>query len=277
MSLLEDFEQRVADTVFFYPQVQKHQDMLHLKKVDAQTQNEQTSEVITFNFSEQQVQVRTLMDNGQIYFVGSDVAKTLGYNQPHKAIKRHCRHGTKRTIGVITGKKTNGTDAIQQVEVLTIPEGDVFRLIIHSKLPSAQKFESWVMDDVLPTLRKKGYYSMSNTQQNDFIDARDVPYDEQELNGFNIRFVKINNEVWFSVNDIHKAIGSSTGSNQSVKKLNAVQTLAVKIFLFGNTHPAWFTNSLGFRLLLSGSRILRDNRQLSLDFGGNQKKKGGAK
>ena len=53
------------------------------------------------------------------------------------------------------------TDGGKQ-EMLVIPEGDVFRLIIKSRLEKAQKFESWVMDEVLPTLRKTGSYNLNN-------------------------------------------------------------------------------------------------------------------
>ncbi|MBS9774993.1 MAG: hypothetical protein KGV59_07570 [Tenacibaculum sp.] len=226
------------------------------QKVDAETINQQTSEVITFNFSEQKAKVRTLTENGKIYFVGSDVAKTLGYNQPHKAIKRHCRYGMKRTI-------PHPQNQNKEIQALTIPEGDVFRLIVNSKLPSAQKFESWVMDEVLPTLRKKGYYAM-HRPVDDFIDARDIPFYTKKINNYNVRCVDINNTIWVVVNDINKSIHSSTSSNQVAKKLNAKQKLAVKVWLYGNTHPAWCTNQLGVQLILAGSRKFQDVSQLTL-------------
>lgn len=93
-------------------------------------------------------QVRTAEENGNILFCGSDVAKALGYAIPHKAINDHCKGILKRNI------LTNGGNQ----EMLFIAEGDVYRLIIKSKLPSAEKFESWVFDEVLPTIRKTGGY-----------------------------------------------------------------------------------------------------------------------
>lgn len=84
------------------------------------------------------------------YFCASDVAKALGYTNPNKAVNDHCRAITKRSTP-ISGKNQ---------DINFIPEGDVYRLIIKSKLPSAEKFEAWVMDDVLPTLRKTGTYSI---------------------------------------------------------------------------------------------------------------------
>ena len=87
-----------------------------------------------------------------------DVYKRQGYTNPRKAVRDHTRCGTKRSIGVQTGKKADGTPAVQMVEMLFIPEGDVYRLIVHSKLPSAERFERWVFDEVLPSIRQHGAY-----------------------------------------------------------------------------------------------------------------------
>lgn len=95
-------------------------------------------------------EVRTLDADGKIYFVASDVAKALGYSNTRDAISRHCKGVVKRDTPTSGGKQTMNV----------IPEGDVYRLVVHSKLPSAEKFESWVFDDVLPSIRKSGGYQM---------------------------------------------------------------------------------------------------------------------
>lgn len=92
--------------------------------------------------------IRTLEESGKILFCGSDVAKALGYARPNDAISAHCRATVKRSTP-ISGK-------MQDINFIT--EGDVYRLITHSKLPSSEKFESWVFDEVLPTIRKTGGY-----------------------------------------------------------------------------------------------------------------------
>ena len=102
--------------------------------------------------------IRIIEEDGKPLFCGTDVAAALGYTNPRKAVRDHTRCGTKRSIGVQTGKKADGTPAVQMVEMLFIPEGDVYRLIVHSKLPSAERFEKWVFDEVLPTIRKHGAY-----------------------------------------------------------------------------------------------------------------------
>lgn len=93
-------------------------------------------------------ELRTVNVGDKIMFVASDVAKMLGYSNPRKAIIDHCKGVTKRDT------LTNG--GIQAINF--IPEGDVYRLITHSKLPAAEKFESWVFDEVLPSIRKHGAY-----------------------------------------------------------------------------------------------------------------------
>lgn len=103
-------------------------------------------------------QVRTLTENGKILFCASDIAKALGYARPADAVNQFCPHTVKHSIGVETGKKADGTPATQQIQMNFIPEGDVYRLIVRSKLPNAERFERWVFDEVLPTINKHGGY-----------------------------------------------------------------------------------------------------------------------
>lgn len=92
--------------------------------------------------------VRIIEEDGKYMFCASDVAKSLGYSNFRDALRRHCRGAVKRDSPTTSG-----------VQVMSyIPEGDVYRLIVHSKLPSAERFERWVFDEVLPSLRKNGFY-----------------------------------------------------------------------------------------------------------------------
>lgn len=104
--------------------------------------------------------VRTIVENGEVLFCGADVARALKYARPLNAIGQHCPHSLKRGVGVQTGVKADGTPAMQTVEMIFIPEGDVYRLVVHSRLEKAVEFERWVFDEVLPTLRKTGMYAM---------------------------------------------------------------------------------------------------------------------
>ena len=103
--------------------------------------------------SEEFGEIRTIEIDGKPYFVGTDVAKALGYSNPRKAILDHCKGVTKRDTPTSSG--------IQSMSYIN--EGDLYRLIMKSKLPSAEKFESWVMDEVLPAIRKTGSYQKPMT------------------------------------------------------------------------------------------------------------------
>lgn len=92
--------------------------------------------------------VRVIDEDGKYLFCGTDVARALGYSIPSKAVNTHCKGVSKMEA------PTNG--GVQKL--LFIPEGDVYRLIVHSKLPSAERFERWVFDEVLPTIRQHGAY-----------------------------------------------------------------------------------------------------------------------
>lgn len=105
------------------------------------------NELQFFN-SEEFGEIRTIEIDGKPYFVGTDVAKALGYNNPRDAVSRHCKGVVKRDTPTSSG--------IQSMSYIN--EGDLYRLIMKSKLPSAEKFESWVMDEVLPIIRKTGSY-----------------------------------------------------------------------------------------------------------------------
>lgn len=113
--------------------------------------------------------VRTVLIDSQVYFVASDVAKSLGYAKPQNAIHTHCKHSLKQGIGIQTGIKSDGTPSIQDMEVLVIPESDLYRLIMRSQLPSAERFSDWVCDEVLPSIRKNGEYSLSQRQDSYMI------------------------------------------------------------------------------------------------------------
>src|ERR1700693_495310 len=97
-------------------------------------------------------QVRTVNIDGELYFVGSDVAERLGYANPSKAMSDHCKGITKRYPLQTAG-------GVQELRVLDAP--DVLRLIIKSKLPSAVRFERWVFEEVLPAIRKTGGYMIA--------------------------------------------------------------------------------------------------------------------
>jgi anti-repressor protein len=107
--------------------------------------------------------IRVLQEAGKTFFCASDVAKALGYVNPYAAVKRHCRGPLTKREGVVQKVNQYGDAGEQVVEISFITEGDVYRLIVHSKLPSAERFEHWVFDEVLPSIRKHGAYMTNDT------------------------------------------------------------------------------------------------------------------
>lgn len=105
------------------------------------------NELQIFN-SEEFGEIRTITKDSKTYFAGSDVAKALGYAIPHKAVQTHCKGVLKWNIPTNSGNQ----------DILFITEGDIYRLIMKSKLPKAEEFERWVMEEVLPSIRKNGGY-----------------------------------------------------------------------------------------------------------------------
>lgn len=93
-------------------------------------------------------ELRVLTIDGKEYFPATQCAKILGHENPARAVRKYCKRVTE------TVTPTNGGNQ----SVKYIPEGDLYRLIIRSKLPEAEKFERWVFDEVLPELRKSGTY-----------------------------------------------------------------------------------------------------------------------
>ena len=91
-------------------------------------------------------------DDGEPWFVASDVAKALGYEKPNNAVNEHCKKINKFSY----------PNSGQLQPYNTIPESDVYRLIMRSNLPSAELFQDWVVEDILPSLRRSGFFGIPN-------------------------------------------------------------------------------------------------------------------
>lgn len=87
--------------------------------------------------------------DGKEYFPATQCAILLGHENPARAVRKYCKGVTKSVTPTNGGTQT----------VNYIPEGDLYRLIVSSRLPAAEKFERWVFDEVLPSIRKTGSYA----------------------------------------------------------------------------------------------------------------------
>lgn len=100
--------------------------------------------------------VRTITENGRTLFCGADVAKALGYARPVEAIAKHSRYALKRGI-------PHPQSPDKTIEMVFIPEGDIYRLAARSKLPGADEFERWIFDEVLVSVNHHGAYMTPET------------------------------------------------------------------------------------------------------------------
>lgn len=116
-------------------------------------------EIFKFESEEEQMfnEIRTVDIDGEIWFVASDVTNILGYSNGRDAVNRHCKNK-----GVV--KHDIPTQSGNQKATL-INEPNVYRLTVKSKLESAEKFEEWLFEEVIPSIRKRGFYGRIDRSQ----------------------------------------------------------------------------------------------------------------
>lgn len=95
--------------------------------------------------------IRIIEEDGQVLFCGVDVARALGYSNPSDAVTRHCRWVVKRDV-------PHPQSPGKTMEMNFITEGDLYRITAASELTTAAAFESWIFDEVLPSIRRTGAY-----------------------------------------------------------------------------------------------------------------------
>lgn len=101
-------------------------------------------------------QIRAIQLDGKPYFVGKDIAESLGYSNTRDALLRHVDNEDKATVAIHDGS--------QRRNVIAINESGMYALIFGSDLEAAKEFKHWVTSEVLPSIRKTGGY---NSQQSD--------------------------------------------------------------------------------------------------------------
>lgn len=119
-------------------------------------------------------QLEVLWKDGKAYFPAIRCAEVLGYSNPRDAVQRHCKaEGVVKHDVVVQTTNQHGFTSNQTVCKKFIVEGNLYRLIIRSKLESAQRFERWVFDEVLPAIRKYGFYATDDMLE-EFLNDPDL-------------------------------------------------------------------------------------------------------
>jgi len=210
--------------------------------------------VFTFNPSNQPVQVEVI--NNQPWFVAKDVCDCLKLGNATEALRNLDVDERLPSVVMRSGQKR---------EVNLVNESGLYNLIFQSRKPEAKAFRKWVTSEVLPSIRKTGGYTAGkdySARRTDYVDLRHIPYEYREFEHTHVRVVNYQDINWFSVNDIFRCIGANSCPVMTSRNINAVNPgNAIKIFLYGNTQPAWFTTLTGAQLIISGSRKLKNNKQ----------------
>ena len=223
------------------------------------------TKVFTFNPSNQPVQVEII--NQEPWFVAKDICDCLCLQNVTDRL-RSLDEDEKLTYVV--------NRAGQNREVNLVNESGLYNLIFQSRKPEAKLFRKWVTSEVLPSIRKTGKYELSSQPEmkvckstqwryknglypkttseernGDFDDVRDVPYSYIEILNKPVRTIEHDDENFFSIMDIKKALRITTDTGNIAASLCINKPFARKLFVFGATNPAWFCTSEGLKLLLS--------------------------
>lgn len=148
------------------------------------------SEVQIFE-NEQFGSIRTIEIDGMPWFVGKDVAMSLGYVKPENAIKTHVDDEDK-TSTLIQGSGSN-----YKSKAVLINESGLYSLILSSKLPSAKAFKRWVTSEVLPTIRRHGFYATDETLDKMMNDTETAEKLFRELKAEKIRARELEKKINF--------------------------------------------------------------------------------
>jgi len=169
-----------------------------------------TNEPALFNFCGSNIRIIDI--DGDPWFVAKDVAQVLGYANARDAVYKHCKGGSETRLPSRGG-----------AQYLTIiPERDVYRLIMRSKLPAAEAFEDWVVGTVLPAIRKDGGYISGEEK----LETGEMSEDELVLSAMTVLKKKAdrlqqhvsNHLEYMTVNEFFalKHIYPSTGDSKSL-------------------------------------------------------------
>lgn len=112
---------------------------------------------LSINFTFNESQVRTLSEGEVIWFVAKDVATILGHANPERAIRKYVDEEDQGVTELVT------PGGIQNVTIIS--EYGVYSLILSSHTEEAKKFKHWVTHEVLPSIRKQGFYSVLPDQE----------------------------------------------------------------------------------------------------------------
>lgn len=146
--------------------------------------------IIPFQFDA--FSVRTVEISGEILFIAKDVALCLGYERPSDAVSQHCKKAKSlKSLGYGDLPIPYLMSEFGTTNITVIHESDVYRLVMRSKLESAENFQDWVVEEVIPSIRKTGGYQLNGLNLRDNAQLTAVALQLIEINQEQAEQIKV--------------------------------------------------------------------------------------
>ena len=157
--------------------------------------------VIKIFTSETFGEIRTCQIDNQIMFVGSDVAKALGYAKPQNALAIHVESEDKTTALI------QGTGSNYKTKVVIINESGLYSLILSSKLEQAKEFKRWVTSEVLPQIRQTGGYIPTKDANGEVLSEEEIVERGHEIIGRTLQLLNSKSEYCLTATQVAASWG----------------------------------------------------------------------
>nr|DAH21087.1 MAG TPA: repressor domain protein [Caudoviricetes sp.] len=182
--------------------------------------------------------MRVIEKDGEPWFIANEVARALGYTNPSKATNDHCKHSEMWWDNDSLGRP-------QRFKI--IPESDLYRLAAKSKLPGADRFESWVFDEVIPSIRKHGGYIAGQNEMSDMeLLSRALLLVKNQLDDRNRQIEEMQPKVIFADAVETSSTSVLIGDFAKLLKQNGIDIGQTRLF-------EWLRNN-GYLMRVKGER-----------------------
>ena len=159
----------------------------------------------------------TTADNGEVLFVGRDVAEALGYKKPENALATHVDHEDKTTTLI------QGTGSNYKSQTILINESGLYSLVLSSKLPTAKAFKRWVTSEVLPQIRKTGGYIPTRDEKGKELSPEEVLARAHQIVGRTLRLLNGPNCDCLTATQVAESWGMDVHSFNSLLRRMGIQ------------------------------------------------------
>ena len=177
------------------------------------------NQLMTFNSPDLGISLSGMLYHGKPVFDAVELAKSLGYADPHQALRNHC----KSLIRLNSVESTESGFGFRPKGIQLAPESDVYRLILRSQLPSAERVQDWVCEEVLPSIRATGGYNYQRPKSQAEIIAEIALLNVEQERRLNHVEVKVE-EVSETIENIKRGSVPAGWSGYSVLKIKSGMT-----------------------------------------------------